>query len=365
MMADDASASARATHEIRLVQPADLPSVCKLLPELDGDGYDQRFPGQTCADFIQWKYFSNPAGDAAVGVALDGERVVSIVAGTPKRVRRGSETVLAFELGDFITAADHRKRGLFSALINLVCDAAQQRGAAFVYVRPNEMSFPILASRLAFTEPGQIESRHYTQLSSAIARKLGAPEALTRALGVDAVARKLAVPRASAAVRVESIDGFGDEVDQLWMRTRDLYSFCLVRDRQYLNWRYADCPTPYRRWVARRNGDLAGYLVAFVSSRQPIATILDLFTHPEDEEAAAALLGGALDEMLRTGTQAIYTWTLHAGPEIAASRLLKRACALVQKPLLHFAMRPLMQQMRYQGLPASGRHVAAGDFDGF
>jgi len=37
----------------------------------------------------------------------------------------------------------------------------------------------------------------------------------------------------------------------------------------------------------------------------------------------------------------------------------------VQKPLLHFAMRPLMQQMRFQGLPASGRHVTAGDFDGF
>ena len=105
--------------------------------------------------------------------------------------------------------------------------------------------------------------------------------------------------------------------------------------------------------------------MAFVSGRQPIATILDLFTHPEDDEAAAALLGVAMDEMLRTGTQAIYTWTLQAGPETAASRLQKRACALVQKPLLHFAMRPLTQQTRFQGLPAARRHVTAGDFDGF
>jgi predicted N-acetyltransferase YhbS len=76
-----------------------------------------------------------------VGVALDGDRVVSIVAGTPKRVRVGSEEVLAFELGDFITAADHRKRGLFSALIDLVCEAARERGASFAFVRPNDVSF--------------------------------------------------------------------------------------------------------------------------------------------------------------------------------------------------------------------------------
>jgi GNAT superfamily N-acetyltransferase len=350
-------------HKIRLAGQQDLPALAELLPELDGASYGERFPGKTCEDFIRWKYLNNPAGEAEVGIALDGDRVVSIVAATPKRVwLRGVET-LAFELGDFITAPDHRKRGLFSNLINLVCDAASQRGGSFVYVRPNDVSFPILASRLSFLEPVKIESRRYLVASAAVQRKLGVPASLLRKAGIDSLVRRTAIPGAPGAIAVAKAERFSDEIDQFWRHTRDQYSFALVRDSRYLNWRFVDCPTPYRCWVARRDGSMAGYLVAFVARAQPIATILDLFTHYNDEDAAAALLGDAMDDMLREGAQAVYTWTSQTHAESASSRLLKRACRLVQKPLLHFAMRPL--QASSSTLPGSGWQLAAGDFDGF
>src|SRR4030095_4936610 len=119
------------------------------------------FPGATVADFCRWKYFANPMGDAAVGIAESGGRVVSLVAATPKLIQIGSEILTAFELGDFITAMDFRKRGLFSELINLTCNEAMQRKAAFAYVRPNSVSFPILAKNLSFLEVGQINVREY------------------------------------------------------------------------------------------------------------------------------------------------------------------------------------------------------------
>jgi len=364
MAANNASATPSATHEIRLAGPEDMPSVAQLLPELDGPSYSERFPGKTCVEFTRWKYFSNPAGDAAVGVALDGDRVVSIVAGTPKRVRLGADTVLAFELGDFITATDHRKRGLFSALINLVCDAAQQRGAAFVYVRPNDVSFPILRSRLSFVEPRKQEARRWVLLSGMMQRKFGIPSGLVRGLGVDWMARTLTFPQASSSVSINSINRFGGEVDRLWTSVRELYSFAVVRDCQYLNWRFVDCPTPYLVWAARRQGEMAGYLIAFTARKQPIATIVDFFTRPDDEDAAAALLRTALDTLLRSGVQAVYCWTLQTGADSAASRLLKRACMFVQKPLLHFAMRPLQGQPWPQELPTSGWQLTTADFDG-
>ncbi|HZP23739.1 MAG TPA: GNAT family N-acetyltransferase [Terriglobales bacterium] len=352
-----------AVHKIRLAGQPDLPALAELLPELDGPSYSERFPGKTCDDFIRWKYLNNPAGEAAVGIALDGERVVSIVAGTPKRVRLGGHDTLAFELGDFITVPEHRKRGLFSKLINLVCDAAGERGATFAYVRPNDMSFPILASHLSFSEPAQIESRRFLVASAAVERKLGVPANLLSQFGIDSLLRRLTIPRAPGGITVTRIDRFGDDIDQLWMHTRDQYSFALVRDSRYLNWRFIDCPTPYRCWVARRSDGVAGYLVAFVARTQPIATILDLFTHPTDEDTTAALLGTALDAMLREGTQAVYTWTAQTHAESASSRLLKRACRLVQKPLLHFAVRPLKPSSAT--LPSSGWQLTAGDFDGF
>ncbi len=363
MITNNSSIGSNARHEVRLAGADDLSGIAELLPELGGADYGERFPGKTCADFTRWKYFANPAGDAAVGVALEGERVVSIVAGTPKRVWLDGEAVLAFELGDFITAADHRGRGLFSALINLVCDTARERGAAFVYVRPNDVSFPILSSRLSFQEPGKIESRRYVGLSGAMRRKLGIPEILLRGLGVDAAFRRLAIPRPSASVQTAEVARFDTDADELWRRTRDSYRFSLVRDSKYLNWRYVEGTTPYRRWQARRENELAGYLVAFVARAEPIATVLDLFTHPQDDAAAGALLHVALHDMLRTGTQVVYTWTPQTGANSAADRLLKRTCRFVHQQL-HFAMRPLGEHGP-RVLPTSAWQLAAGDFDGF
>lgn len=95
----------------RLACPDDLEEIGRLLPDLAVPGFSERFPRRTVADFCRWKYFSNPLGDAAVGVALNDHRVVSLVAGVPKRIFLGAETVVAFELGDLITAPSYRNRG--------------------------------------------------------------------------------------------------------------------------------------------------------------------------------------------------------------------------------------------------------------
>jgi GNAT superfamily N-acetyltransferase len=361
----DSPARPSANHVIRLARPEDQPSIVELLPELDGASYSERFPGKTCLDFVRWKYSGNPAGEAAVGVALDGHRVVSIVAGTPKHVRIGTDEVLAFELGDFITAADHRKRGLFSALINLVSEAARDRGASFVYVRPNDVSFPILESRLGFVEPRKLEQRRYVVLSGAIERKLGIPGGLVRALGVDAFMRRRALGSAPSSITVEPVRRFIEANDRLWNTTRSEYNFCQVRDSSYLNWRYVDSPTPYWLWAARRGDDMAGYLVAFATRKKPLATIVDFFTHPADDEAASALLSVAFTAMLQAGVQVIQAWTLQSGAQAAPTRLLQRACMFVDQPLLHVAMRPLAGQTWPRDLPGSGWHLTGADFDGF
>jgi hypothetical protein len=56
--------------EMRLARPGDLDEIGRQLPEVAGPLFSERFPGQTAADFCRWKYFTNPAGDAAVGLAI-------------------------------------------------------------------------------------------------------------------------------------------------------------------------------------------------------------------------------------------------------------------------------------------------------
>src|SRR5690349_24349995 len=104
-----------------------------LLFELGGEAFADRVGAATGVDFCRWKYFENPAGNAVVGIALDSENIVSIVAAVPKKLQIGSQIQLSFEMGDFITAEAYRRQGLFSRLIELVSQEATERGGSLAY----------------------------------------------------------------------------------------------------------------------------------------------------------------------------------------------------------------------------------------
>ena len=350
---------------MRLAGPDDLAEIGYLLPDLAGPYFAERFPGRTVVDFCRWKYFSNPCGDAIVGVAMDGQRVVSLVAGVPKRVKVRSETVVAFELGDFITHPQYRKRGLFSGLIELVCDEATQRGGAFAYVRPNPSSFRLLAPGLSFVEVQKIDARRYVVPSAAIQRKAGIKSKVSRALGVDWLARQLLLPRASGSTTVEPVTRFDSDVDDFWERSREHYSFVLVKDGLYLNWRYAECPTPYQLWIAHRNGRVTGYLTQFLNRAERSGYLVDLFTDPPDVETAGALLREGMNQMLQNGMQSVHAWTLQSGADHASTQVLQRTCWKVSVPHLHVAMRFLGDGRKSSDwLASEGWQLALGDFDG-
>jgi GNAT superfamily N-acetyltransferase len=349
---------------MRLAVPGDLEQIALLLPDLAGPDFPERFPNVTAPAFCGWKYFSNPLGTAAVGIATADGRVVSLAAGVPKLIRVGSQTLLAFELGDFITAPAFRKRGLFSTLIRMICEEAKRRGAAFVYVRPNEGSFHILTKDLSFQEVQKLDERRFVAPSVALERKTGVPAALPRRLGADWVARRTLLPRAFPNIRLEPVTRFGPEVDEWWAAVGPKFPFALVRSHQYLNWRYIDCPSPYRSLAAFRDGRFAGYLTSFLFQRSPTGYILDLVTDPDDKEAAGELLRCGLNGMLDRGAATVLTWTVHSSSSSAASAFLQKACPLRDHPPLHVAARFLEEQAANAGLPPGGWQLNLGDFDG-
>ena len=348
-----------AAVEVRLATPDDMEGIGRLLPDLAGPQFPDRFPGRTVADFCRWKYYSNPVGHATVGIATEGGQVVSIVAAVPKRVQLGSEIVLAFELGDFITTPEYRKRGLFSSLIRLVCDETSQRGAAFAYVRPNENSFPILNKGLGFPEVEKISESRYVVPSGLIRRKVGISPELSRVLGIDQLARRLLLPSSATSVVVESVNRFGQEMDELWESARQRYSFSLARDGAYLNWRYIDSPTPYRSWIARQNGEATGYVIACMNRSQTDGLIIDLFCDPDDSETAAALLRAGMETLLDAGAQSISTWIPETVADSAGQRFLTRAFPRKTKPPLHMALRFL--DMRFNSSPSASERLASRD----
>jgi hypothetical protein len=351
--------------EVRLAEPADLTQIAPFLIPLGGELFGERFPDGTAQDFYRWKYFGNPLGNAIVGIATAGGTVVSVVAATPKRIWLLGKTVLAYELGDFLTDGNYRKMGLFSQLIELVCREAGTRGSSLVYVRPNDVSFPILAGKLSFHEAQRMDARRFAIPSHTLSRKTGIPASLLRLSGMDWLFKNRCIPRSSgSAVTVVPLERFGEETDQLWQRASAGYDFALVRDSGYLNWRFSDCPTPYKMWRALRNGRTVGFLVTSADRTVPTAAIVDLFTESNDVEAVRVLLATGIGSLLDGGVQSISTWTLQGSAQSAAHELLQRAFPFRRKQHLHLVFRVLPPQEITLPVPAQKWHFTLGDSDG-
>ncbi len=359
--------------EVRLAEEIDLARIAPFLIPLGGDFFEERFPDGTVEDFYRWKYFGNPLGPAIVGIATAGGSVVSVVAATPKRIWISGTAVLGYELGDFLTHGNYRKMGLFSRLIDRVCREAGARGAALVYVRPNDVSFPILVGKLSFHEAHRIDARRFVIPSYMLSRKIGIPASLLRLSGMDWLIKRRHILRPpQGAVNVVSVERFGEETDLLWQRASAGYDFALVRDSSYLNWRFADCPTPYKMWLAIRNAQAVGFLVTSADRTSPTGAIVDLFSESTDLEAVRALLASGIDDLLKNGAQLVSTWTVRlsatdratrSAPS-AAHKLLQRAFPIRRKQHLHLAFKVLLPQAVTLPLPSQRWHFTLGDSDG-
>ncbi|MBK7977080.1 MAG: GNAT family N-acetyltransferase [Deltaproteobacteria bacterium] len=111
---------------------------------------------------------------------------------------------------------------------------------------------------------------------------------------------RLAIARARRrGVVLERVESFGPELDGLWRRVRRLHPNMTLRDRDYLNWRYVDCPlAPYVIFVARIDDDVVGYAASrvFDSKRMRKAVIVDLLADGDDPVITRALVARSMQQ---------------------------------------------------------------------
>jgi GNAT superfamily N-acetyltransferase len=350
---------------VRLAGVADLDQIADFLLPLGGPSFAERFPDGTPQDFYRWKYFGNPLGDAIVAIATAGDSVVSVVAGSPKRIWLSGTVVTAYELGDFLTDDRYRGQGLFSRLIELACHEAEVRGARLVYVRPNDVAFPILTGKLSFFEARRMDSRRYVVPSYGLSSKTRIAPSFFRAIGVDALLRTCCIPRfRDDTMNVVAMERFAEDTDQFWSKAAEGYAFAVVRDSRYLNWRFADCPTPYKMWRAVRSGNTVGFIVISKNRENTEGRIIDLFTEKNDVEAARALLTTGMENLLGNGIRVVSTWALQGDAGSAAHALLRRAFPFRRKRHLHLAFRILAGKEVSLPLTSQNWHFTVGDSDG-
>jgi len=96
-----------------------------------------------------------------------------------------------------------------------------------------------------------------------------------------------------SAVVVREIPYFDHRIDSLWDKAQERYEIMLVRNQQFLNWRYAYKPEdPHTILIAEQGNDLLGYIVLNVKRLQD-ATVGFIMDFLALEASIDALLGKA------------------------------------------------------------------------
>jgi GNAT superfamily N-acetyltransferase len=292
-------------YELAAYEPAQRDDYLRLLRDAWGDS-------ALTGEEFDWWFSRNPAG-SLMSVARDDGRVVGVAAHSLYRMVLGEEERLATFSVHATTDPVARGKGVFVGLERKHEEEAEARGAAVVLAFASAPTAPLFLGPLGWTSVGKLR---------VWARPLP----------------RLSVRRGGAA-RVERF-AFGGDAAAAW-------SNHIVRDAEYLNWRYLDSPRDYVAY----NAD-GGYAVLGHKRHKghPIALVADLVgpVRPLLRACVAAV---------KPGTRALFA--LPGVGETAAYL----SCGFVPTPMtLDFMGKPLAGEL--DGDPRAWRFTL-GDTDFF
>ncbi len=327
--------------EFRPLVESDLADLASLVLGMKNYGSDQFWLKTIDADYYRWMYFGNPAGKAHTCAAFHEGRLVASFSISPRRMQMGGEVVSAGKTMDMFTHPDYQGLGLMSMLTGACFASAQKAGIKNLYVTPSDNSYPIFLKKFGYVEPFHV---HYMikvlNLGPVIRKKLNVTDKekhFTRSFdGAVAAAVHHIVRWRYRDCETEEVEGFDGLFDDLWNESRKP-AVAIVRDRQYLSWRYVDHPDRYRIFKVHKRGRVAGFFVLKMTRRRgyEIGEVVDFFSSGRDEGMSKVILGMASDIIRREGCMAAQLWSIKGS---ASGRRNSRAGFRIRRKKMHFLL---------------------------
>ena len=286
--------------------------------------------GSSRVECYQWEYFSCPLGSAEAWLAEDGDTVVGTTAMVTKKWRILGRLSPAAELGNVLTHPSYRGQGIFTTLLKKCSDETLKKGIPFIYGTPNEKALPIeercgfgvvsSVSVIKVVRPLNMHGVLQTTTKSRLLATVTSPFAKV----IYSTLIRLYDRESKSNVSIAEVDSFPEDIERLCEEYSQNYDIIMVRDRNYLKWRYRDNPNDYRILVAKNAEATIGYMVTRVRLRDNLrlGCIADFLILHEDPEVFKALLAEAFIGFKKSRVDLIYCWTVKNTPY---HRVLKRA----------------------------------------
>jgi hypothetical protein len=262
-------------------------------------------------EFWDWQFARQPANRMEIWVGESHGQIVAQVPGNVVRVKWRERELLATWVIDLLVHPAHRDKSMFVRVGRAFNQEMAATGVGICLGLPNKRSMPASIRFLKYKLVNQVPVLVLPVRWGRLVGRAGIPtwaSSLTGALAATGHRlTRLPTPRAKG-IMVREVTGFPEGTDDLWQRAAAPHTLIPVRDRQYLNWRYCDCPTrKYRIHVAESDGKLVGYLVhrVFEKDGMKIGALMDVLVDPGQKNAVHALLGSGISALREQKVDAV------------------------------------------------------------
>lgn len=271
---------------------------------------------------LEWRYLDNPwKRHSVVEVALAGpghsSRLAGIYAVMGVPFRLGSQQCAAVQSLDTLTDQNHRKKGIFNYLAEIVYEKAAKSGAELVYGFPNGSSNGVFISKLGWSQidPLPILAKPLrTGIAVSKLLKLKPNSRLAKILDIPLGFGKFT---GAKDIKIEDIDIFDAVHDRIWNSfSSDIYA-CVERKSEYMNWRIKTNPAK-SKYKCKRVTAAAGRaeMIWCIENKHGgrIGYIMDWIWEAGAEKAASAAMKYAIADMREEGADIVLAWSTEKSP---------------------------------------------------
>lgn len=271
---------------------------------------------------FQWRAVDNYLMSGIINLIKDGEKIVSTLSNTPKRLFVRGEGCLVAEIGDANTDPQYQRQGMLSLLINQSTRDALDKGIQGVYSTPDTKtpSLPAFIKKANYLPQQDIDiqslvfpinigplilgNKHW--LISHYVGSLFLTLVNMYYLAIKGLNRR------SKTLTVEELQDLPDDWDNFWDKARQSFDFIFERNRQALTWRFFRNPNKYKFYIVKKKDIIIGYMVYRIIADDDIKRLIiaDFLFLPGHESSFKVLLLKVLEDALRTGVNLISSWCI-------------------------------------------------------
>ncbi len=317
--------------------------------------------------FYRWQYLETKS---PVVVAWADNKQIGHYPLTTYSFKVGPDVGKAAVIQDLVTSRQFRKKGVFKLMGEKAMEIAKNDNYDLIYAFPNQNSFPGFIKHHGYTHLLTIPLFVCpVSLSGIVNAKFGALPLGWLFRPIDSI-RRFFLMRKRGNVSVKEHDDVPKEIDELWESSKGSYKSILVRDCDYIKWRFRERPgLSYRIFTATVDGKIVGYAVLGSGKffGLPTAVIMDFFV--ANGRAGNVGLSALIREMKRVSLQrgdALLLTATQAGLGVWYSLFRSgflKVPGIANPRKLKLVVRSLTERAKKSALDKKGWFLTLADWD--